>query len=44
MKMFFCEVTLGICSSFNMVEALKNCFDYLNLDVREASFLHPLNV
>jgi hypothetical protein len=28
-NVFFREATLRICSSLNIVEALKNCFDYL---------------
>jgi len=30
-NVFFREATLRICSSLNIVEALKSCFDYVKL-------------
>jgi hypothetical protein len=43
-NVFFREATLRICSSLNIVEALKNCFGYLKLSLifLKPSFLHPL--
>ena len=43
-NVFSCEATLRICSSFNIVEALKNCFDYLKLSFQKmlAMAIKPL--
>ncbi len=32
-KFFFREATLRICSSLNIVEALRRCFDYVKLNI-----------